>query len=923
MALDGQSWSWPPCSVRAVLTVTSSQLQIYPGLLAAAVVVGFVLGLVGGALLYIFVLQAVLQGKEICSEETEDDSDSEDSEDSQSYRSNQEIVEEKGAKGGAFPFRKENETSLNSNIAAFALKARVIYPINQKFRPLADGSSHPSLIEGVKQRNQTKRARENLVLSGSELLDQKDEIDCYCFPQNYSPSDPTTCDENNIVPMVTFFCEVLVYASPDAELGLYSLSLQTLRSLDTELRQEKHTMFLQSLRMQLNDLYSKEKIDEKFYRDFLSTQEKELEKLEETEQPMLPGAANRTDSPQHFTLEETERDERNYLQYTICQLSGFFQQIESTRLCLLTHSKLPKVTVQEIMRNINENMSQVESLLTDCLTFQVMVILDKLLRWEFMAKTLHSSKWLVQQENKDKLKIVTSVLNILARDGELALWQKEEILARLQSSVQDSVDTYINECAKQTKELILEMKSKHRNLMKRLEETQRQEATNMKDRAAEMLAAAEFFQKLHSASSRTLDKSIKDLFTETLPKLTGVSLSAMESLRSRLQQDLTARKQTAEEERKQHLKQFQEKLAQMKQVWLDEQVLNSVRQKHLVDVQKKIIQGFLLRQSGLDEKVAKHIMLEHKVALQSMVRQLTLRQLSLMILKEMKLFKTKCLLDELGEQRMKELPIWDQRDDENVKLQDNMMSKFSEEQEKLCQEAEILNHQQLAAETQAFMDLLQHHMERVMGRVLTQQARAHTLKQNHDDNTQKLQNLLVERATESVYVTMEGATNLIQNYYQQTEEIIEVYRKDKKNQLRLMQETFRRQKLSDEKALEENLNADLVNVKTNPPLPRRIQNQLVLQQKRTRSMLLLEQETHMEFLKQRTVLLHQLKEQVDKRLKLAEQTFMSQLAALARVSQADWKPLEKKFLSGAISGTYKRKEPRNTLFPQQAESDAT
>ncbi|XP_078394223.1 evC complex member EVC isoform X3 [Cetorhinus maximus] len=839
---------WPSCSIRAVLSIASSELQVYPWLLAVAVVLGFLLGTVGGVLLYTSVLESALQRKEMCSNGSDGDSDSEASEDSQSYKSNQEIVEERGAKGRASPFHEENETSLNSNIAAFALKARVIYPINQKFRPLADGSSHPSLLEGMKQRNQTKRAKEDL---GSELHGQKDERDCHSFPQNYSPTDPITCAESNIVPTVTFFSEVLVYTSPDVELGLYRLSLQTLRLLDTELRQEKYMMFLQLLRIQLNDLYLKEKIEEKFYRDFLSIQEKELEKLEKTEQPMLPGVANRKASEHHYTLEETERDERNYLQYTICQFSGFLQQTESTRFFLLTHSTLPKVTVQEIMRNISEKMLQVESLLTHCLTFQVTVILDKLLHWEFMAKSLHSLKWILQQENKDKLKMVTSVLNILASNGELAFWQKEEILARLQSFVQDSVDTYINECAKQTKELILEMKRRHRTLVKQLEETQRQEAINLKERARQMLAPTEFIQ-----------------------------------------------------------------------VWLDEQVLNSVRQKHLVDKQEKIIQAFLLRQSGLDEKVSKHIMLEHKVALQSMVRQLTLRQLSLMILKEMKLFKTKCLLDELGEQWLKESPIWDQHEDENMKLQDNLMSKFSEEQEKLCQEAEILIHQQLAAESQAFMDLLRHHMEQVIGCILTQQARVHSLKQNHDDNTEKLKDLLVQRATESVYVTMEGATNLIQNYYQQLEEIMEVYKKDKKNQLRLMQETFKRQKLSEEKALEDNLNTDLVNVKTNPLLPRRIQYQLVLQQKRTRSMLLLEEETNMEFLKQRTVLLNQLMEQVDKRLKKAEQAFMSQLAALARVSHTDWKTLEEKFLSGAISGTRKRKEPRNTLFAHQAESDA-
>ncbi|XP_067900414.1 evC complex member EVC-like isoform X2 [Heterodontus francisci] len=895
------------CSIRVVLSVASIELQVNPGLLAAAVVLGFLLGIAGGVLLYIFVLESALQRKENCSNGVDDDFESEESD--QSYKSQEAGVEERGAERGASPFHQENETSFNSNIAAFALKARVIYPINQKFRPLADGSSQPSLFEGLKWRDQTKRAKEDFVLSGSESPSQ-DEKDCYCFPGNYSAPDPTACNENNLIAMVTFFSEVLVYTSPVAELGLYRLSLQTLRHLDTELRQEKYMMFLHLLRIQMNDLYLKEKIDERFYRDFLSTQEKELEELEKPDKPMLPGRAESKDSEHCYTLEETERDESNYLQYTIQQLSGFLQQTESAHSFLLSNSKLSKITVREIMRNTSKIMSQVESLLTNFLTFQVTVILDRLLHWEFMAKSLHSLKWLVQQENRDKLKMVASVLNTLVKDGELTFWQKEEILARLQSSVQDSVDTYTNECNKQTKDLILGMKRRRRTLVKRFKETQRHEAKALKDQARQMLAPTDFIQNLHSASSRTVDKLIKQLFSETLPNLTELSLSAMETLRSRMQQDLSARKQTAEEERKQHLKQFQEKLAQMKQVWRDEQTLNSARQKHLVDKQEKIIQGFLLRQSGLDEKVSEDIVLEHKVALQSMVRQLTLRQLSLMILKEMKLFKTKCLLDELGEQQMKEPRIWDQHEDENMKLQDNLMSKFAEDQEKLCQEAEILIHQQRAAESQAFLDLLQHHMEQMIGRALIHQAKMHLANQHHEDNTDKLKNLLVERATESVYVTMEGTANIVHNYYQQIEEIMEVYRKDKKNQLNLMKETFKRKQLIKKKTLEDNLNTDLVNKKTNPPTPTRIQHQMVRQQRRIRSMLFLEEEMYMEFLKQRAALLHQLKEQADKHLKMEEQTFISQLATLARVSQADWKTLEKKFLSGSIVLKKERCETR-------------
>lgn len=73
--------------------------------------------------------------------------------------------------------------------------------------------------------------------------------------------------------------------------------------------------------------------------------------------------------------------------------------------------------------------------------------------------------------------------------------------------------------------------------------------------------------------------------------------------------------------------------------------------------------------------MSNHIVLEQKTALQSVVRQLTVRHLSLMTLKEMKLYKTKCQLDELGEQQSKEPPIWDEHEDESKKLKDNLVPK--------------------------------------------------------------------------------------------------------------------------------------------------------------------------------------------------------------------------------------------------------
>eukprot|EP00062_Callorhinchus_milii_P012329 gi/632959288/ref/XP_007895532.1/ PREDICTED: ellis-van Creveld syndrome protein [Callorhinchus milii] len=916
------------CSAQAALAVASTQLQVYPQHLAIAVVLGVLLGFAAGGLLYKFVLEPALQRKDNYSSGFIENSDSEES---QRNESNTRAFQGIGHQNQGSPFLEENETSLNSDIAAFALRAKVIYPINQKFRPLADGSSNPSLLKDVKQRHQVKRPQEDTTFI-SESYSQEDEKNCY-FTGNNSSSDPNTY-KDEIFPKVTFLPELLVYTSPQIELGLYSLNLQALKQLDTDLHGEKYTMFLQILRIQLNDLYVNEKIEEDFYKEFLSTQEKELEELKKQHQFMPSATAERKDSDACYTLEETEQNESNYLQYAIRQISGFLEQIKNARGFFLNHSKLPKTTVEDIMRNTCEKMYQVENLQTDFQNLQATVIQDNLLHWELMAKRLHSFMWLTQRETRDRSKMVSSILDTLSSDGQLSFMQKEEILSRFQHDLQDEMQMCKRECIKQTKERVLDMKKQRKVLMKRLKDTQRNDTVNLTDQAQQMLDPTEFiksyhelmerqwhvrcaaeneednkdarevnelWKRLHSASSSAAEKLVKELFLETLPNLTEVPSCKMEILRTHMLQDLTASKERATEERKRHLKLVQDNVTQVKQTWQEDQVLASAKQQHLVDQQEKIIQGFLKRQSGLDEEVSKRIVLEHKLALQAMVRQLALRQLSLKMLKDMRLSKGKSLLEELRDQQMKESAIWDQDEDENKRLQKNLLAGLSEDQDKLCQETETLIHNQLNEDTQAAMDHLRHFMEQVTGIALIEHASLHSAKQHHGPNSEKLKNEMIERAAESVYVTMGGAASLVQNYYQEIEEIMKAYRQDKKKHLISMQETLKNKQLIEEETLVENLSKDM-NVKMLTQVTG-IQQEMVLHQWRTGAQLVLEQDMRLEFLKQRKPLFHCLKRRVDKRLQVAEQNFISQLAATARFPQRDWKAPESKFISGPKSAS--------------------
>ncbi|CAN8208137.1 unnamed protein product, partial [Coccothraustes coccothraustes] len=145
------------------------------------------------------------------------------------YRSEEEMVLEEG------------ESPLSSNIAAFALKAKVIYPINQKFRPLADGSSNPSLHENPKQAVLPNQVVETSMSGSLGSLSQGDKEDCSSSTTIHS----TTSDDRfhaRAFLKVASFPEVLTCESFDVKLCLCSLTLQDLTLLDTELRKEKNVV---------------------------------------------------------------------------------------------------------------------------------------------------------------------------------------------------------------------------------------------------------------------------------------------------------------------------------------------------------------------------------------------------------------------------------------------------------------------------------------------------------------------------------------------------------------------------------------------------------------------------------------------------------------------------------------------------------
>ncbi|NXU87329.1 EVC protein, partial [Xiphorhynchus elegans] len=812
---------------------------------------------------------------------------------------------------------EESESPLNSNITAFALKAKVIYPINQKFRPLADGSSNPSLHENPKQAVLPNQVVETSTSGSLGSLSQRDKEDCSSSTTIHS----TTSDDRfqaRAFLKVTSFPEVLTCESFDVKLCLCSLILKDLMFFDTELRKEKHVMFIQVLKIYFTDFYSKKKITDDFFKEILLIQENDFEELQKQldsrlQNTEMSGAHN----SEYQTLEDLERREREYSEHVIDNMEAFWKQTDKAQQAFLDQSKCSSAKATKIMMDLTEKMIAVESLLSESQDVRAMDIQERLFSWELMVKMIDSLKSYIPEECKNKLNIVSNILDHLTVKNNLSVRQKEELLTDLHKAFWEQLAHFSNECMQQSKDLILkrlecrakkkeefkqrwkaeqesllsktflnedvhsflkayhELVEKYQQVQWELEEEDDCESTE---------AVADLYKELYSKVSHALAELVAELFLQTLPVVTGLSVRECELLKEEWQENLVPQLEKWQTHYQKRWKLFQEQLLQEKELWTKEYAVSAVIQQHLSEKQEKIIQGVVSRLGCLSDESVNYILQKHRLLLCSVFRRLTLRRVGMAVLARMRLSRKKSLLWELSEQHTLQKGSSPCQDEDQWQLQKAVESHIREEEEKLEEETQETNlefHQQLVTEIQEALQFLQQHMEQVIGQTLLQHARQEAGKKSLGDG-QDFKERLVEAAVESVYGTSNNMSRLVQNYYQQLGKITEGYEAKKLQQLKSLQaernERIRLKKQQEnELALKEKHTKGLLNV--SPMVHQRI----MLQQKKVLSQFELQQQIRLESLKQKLLGLHHLETELENQLREAEQDFMSELAALTRV----------------------------------------
>ncbi|XP_054438204.1 evC complex member EVC [Pteronotus mesoamericanus] len=838
----------------------------------------------------------------------------------------------------------EREPSFHSNVTAFALKAKVVYPINQKFRPLADGSSNPSLHENLKQVVLPNQPMEASPTSSLGSLSQAEKEDCSSSSSLRSAASDDRLLSRTFL-RASSFPELLTCESADLDLCIYNLHLKDLRQLDTALRQDRHSMFIQTLKMCLLDVFPKKKSDDEFYQKILSKQENDLQELEKGLQARLSDAeALGAGASEFIALADVEKKERECSEQLLDHMEAFWKHMGNIQHLLVDQFKCSSSKARQLEMSLTERMIAAEARLRDSQDLQALDLLQRTMGRAHLAKGVEFLKQQIQEETKSLLAAISRSLDGLTVEGALSAGQKEELLTRQHKAFWEEAERFSQEFVRRGRDLVqasrvrlakgmaaltLAQEEERRNFLAEAPltadpegflqafhevlERQRLTRSDLEEeddfRAAE--AAAALCQELYRSTAGTFQTLVDALFLQTLPGVTGLSRDTCEYLRQETQEDAALQLAESDRFRRRQWELFQELLERDTQVWMEEQALSDVLQAHLHEDQRSIARQGLGRLGGLSEESARCILQGHDLLLRSALRRLALRSQVVAVLTQMRLSGKKGLLQELREQLALEQGSSQCLDEHQWQLLRALEARVLEETSRLeeaAQQTRLQLQQQLLAEAEAVGRLLQQHTQRAVGQGLLGHARAAATRSRAKDR-EDFKRTLLEAAVESVYVTSAGVGRLVRAYYQQLGRVLRDHEERKLEQLRTLQgERMENYKLRKKQELSDPASGDKMAGGTREAPPG-VHERVRAQQGKFLAQFTVHPRVRLETWQRRTGALDLLEAQLETQLQEAEQGFISELAALARVPLAESKPFSSRRGPSEKPLRTKRKKP--------------
>ncbi|XP_023841311.1 evC complex member EVC isoform X2 [Salvelinus sp. IW2-2015] len=900
----------PDCS-NDVLVHFAESLHIFTGLLTVATVCGFFSGIIAAAVLYVFCLKPMLLTRQGYDAKRLFEGDDQDRENNHSdCVSNS----KKGVQSATTIEKEKKQPPVNSDVAAFASRAKVVYPINQKYRPLADGASNPSLHEHSKL-PVLPNGESSSGCSGDSLSQDQDNDDSSQF---ISSSLVPKSLQNESFTRVALYPHTLSQTGFEGRISLYCLALQDVQIHCSQVLEEKCVLFLQILRIILSGRFPKDKKDSAFFTNVLLLQEKELGLLKkELSASLFSCERNKDLSSDPCTLEEIERTQKDLLEHALQMTKGFSKQVEAFCQSLLGRSSvLPRDEAQDVIHTLIQCLLLVENQLTETQAADMKRTQEKLLWWEELRGVLQAKPALLRQEVSLRQDLVARGLEQLTSDGHLTFATMEKTLAELQTALAEGLQHCSEECRIKTKEIVYEKCKKIDSKKNKLLRTHAKERSRVLDSAQthsdlqefvkvyqELLlkqrkqssdlelqqdgrvaeAVCDLWRRHHATWSKKLGELAKDIFLSALPAQPQLSTNQGQRLWLDLDGDLVALLQQAESNTKRQLEGVQAQLEQDGQVWCEEAALVLACLRHLGEQQLKILRGMVVRQSYvLNSHVGMLIEKKQHLLLVAVQRHFVARHFCLRVLKEMRLSKLKVLSQSdfralLALEDHTQTPVRP-----TLPKAQHQESSASVAERHLGPETLLIGHsfqQEFLSELETGAELLQANAQQLVGHALSQ-----SLWQQMDqapptrpqpDHGRKSQ--LTEVASESVYVTRDSLSAMVTSYYSQIQDITKGLQQQHPNKAR--EECERRESSSQ-------MNKAILKELANwgrKPMSTEFHQRVELQKKRMLEQYDLEQEVACETLRRRKLAQEQTMERIKGQLQEAEEAFIAKLSALARI----------------------------------------
>ncbi|XP_051804756.1 evC complex member EVC isoform X2 [Acanthochromis polyacanthus] len=857
-----------------VLVSFAESLHVYTGLLTVATVCGGLSGILAAALLYVFCLKPLLltrQGYNARRLLEPDDGELDNNQSDCVSNSRKE------ATSGTTNDKEKKQPPMNSDVAAFASRAKVVYPINQKYRPLADGASNPSLHEHSKLPAMPNEESSS-SMDRESLSQEQDNDDSSQF---ISSSLVPKSLQNQSFNRVSHYPHTLTQTGFEGRISLYCLALQDIQNHCSQLQEEKY--------LELNDL------------------KKELP----TGQTVTEKSHN---AP--CTLEEIERAQKDLLEYGLQTSKSFSKQVED--LCQHVLKKTGIFSpdeAQSVILSLIQTLLVVENHLMKVQEADLKRIQHKLLWWEELTGLLQSQPALLRREVTLRQGLIATTLEQLTSDDVLNFSHMEKILSEIQATLTEGLQQCTEECTRKTNELVNEKCSKKESKRKKLQRSQmkersqtlelrethsdlqeltkvyqellmkhRQQLSDLElqqdNRVADALC--DLWRKLRNSWSKRLGELAKDVFLTSVAAQTKLSAEHCEKLWLDLEQELAAQLQQAECTTKQQLEDIKAELDKDGQVWSEGIALVQACLKHLSEQQMKILRATVSRQSyTLNSQMGQLIEKKHEHLLVVMQRYFVVRHVCLHILKEMRLSKLKTLSQTDFRALLMEDPSRNQASP-NSALKNSSTSLAARH---LGPESQLLGNsfqQEFLSELETGTELLQSHAQLVLGNALShaiqQMMEAPPTETQTSKQDDGLKRHLTEAVAESVYVTKDSLTSLVESYFSHLQDITKKLQQDQSNPNNEVNE-----KQDSSSQLNKALLRELVNW-GKKPASAEFQQRVELHKRKVLEQCELDQETIYEELKRKKTAQDQTMETIKGQLLEAEESFITELAALARIS---------------------------------------